>query len=290
MAGKYLARVAFLFPLLLFTFSYAAFHAGALQPRPAPRSFRFCILGDRTGEAVSGVYQEAWREANLDHPDFVITVGDTIQGGNDLTLDSEWREVQHLLNPYRRYPLFLIPGNHDIWSPASARAYEQFSRHPLHYSFDFQQAHFTVLDNSRTDDLPAGEIAFLRQDLELHRETPLKFVFMHRPSWILQVVLQNPDFPLNRLVKQYGVKFVIAGHIHQMLRFDLQGITYVSLASSGGHLRQQKDYQHGWFFEHTLVEVDGGAVRVRIKELTAPFGEGRETALSDWGSAGLEAQ
>ena len=32
------------------------------------KSFRFAILGDRTGEAVSGVYEEAWREAAAERP------------------------------------------------------------------------------------------------------------------------------------------------------------------------------------------------------------------------------
>jgi len=48
----------------------------------AADDFDFAILGDRTGDSVQGVYEEAWREANLDHPAFAITVGDTIQGGD----------------------------------------------------------------------------------------------------------------------------------------------------------------------------------------------------------------
>jgi 3',5'-cyclic-AMP phosphodiesterase len=249
--------------------------------------FHFAILGDRTGGAVPGVYEQAWRETDRDHPDFVISVGDTIEGGKDLTADAEWQHIMRILAPYRRYRLFLTPGNHDVWSVASAQAFEKYSKDPLHYSFDYKQTHFTVLDNSRSDSLPADELAYLEKDLQAHQKQPIKFIFSHRPSWILQVVLRNPEFSLQRLAKRYGVKYVIAGHLHEMLHFELDGVTYLSMASSGGHLRSTKRYEDGWFFQHTYVTVRGNSVDFRIKELGAPFGRSRVTNPEDWGFAGL---
>ncbi|MGI8958475.1 MAG: metallophosphoesterase family protein [Bryobacteraceae bacterium] len=249
--------------------------------------FHFVILGDRTGGAAPGVYEEAWRETDRDHPDFVISVGDTIEGGNDLNADAEWQQIMHTLAPYRHYRLFLTPGNHDVWSEASAQAFEKYSKRPLHYSFDYQQAHFTVLDNSRSDRMPAEELAYLQKDLQVHEKQPVKFIFSHRPSWILQAVLGNPHFPMQRLAKQYGVNYVIAGHVHEMLHFQLDGATYLSIASSGGHLRSTKRYQDGWFFQHTFVTVRGNSVDFKIKELDPPFGRSRVTQPADWGPAGL---
>lgn len=262
--------------------------AGAMVAYDAPQEhFRFAIIGDRTGEAVPGVWAEVWRETDRDHPDFIITVGDTIEGGDDLTMDAQWREMMRMLAPYRKYRIFFTPGNHDVWSIASAQAFEKYAKRPLHYSFDYKQAHFTVLDNSRSDDLPATEFAFLRNDLEQHSKQPLKFVFSHRPFWILQTVLGNPQFPFHQLAKQYGVRYVIAGHIHQMLHFELDGITYLSMASSGGHLRNSKQYEKGWFFQHTIVTLSAGSVAFAIKEVAPPFGQSRVTTPADWGVAGL---
>ncbi len=261
---------------------------GGLAAFTASRDeFHFVILGDRTGGAVPGVYEEAWREAGRDHPDFVITVGDTIEGGNDRTVDSEWQQIMQTLAPYRGYRLFLTPGNHDVWSAASAQAFEKYAKHPLHYSFDYKQAHFTILDNSRSDNMPVEELAYLQKDLEAHQKQPVKFVFSHRPSWILQVVLDNPSFPLQQLAKRYGVKYVIAGHLHEMLHFEVDGVTYLSIASSGGHLRASKRYEDGWFFQHTLVTVRGASANFEIKELGPPFGRSRITTAADWGVAGL---
>jgi hypothetical protein len=47
---------------------------------PAPDSFRFAILGDRTGEAQRGVYEQVWEEVAAESPALVVSVGDTIQG------------------------------------------------------------------------------------------------------------------------------------------------------------------------------------------------------------------
>ncbi len=217
----------------------------------------------------------------------MINVGDSIQGGDDRTVDEEWRKFLAILEPYRRFRFYYTPGNHDVWSPRSAQAYERYTRHALHYSFDYGQAHFVILDDSRSDVMPAAELAFLKQDLELHKSQPLKFVFSHRPSWILNVVLGNPEFTLNRLARQYGVQFVIAGHIHQMLSFQLDNIRYLSMASSGGHLRASKRYEDGWFFAHTLVTISGKSITMQIKELEPPFGKGRVTGPGDWGATGL---
>jgi predicted phosphodiesterase len=274
-------------PLSSLNFSIAFCCAIALWASGRSHDFRFVILGDRTGSAVPGVYQQVWRDTALDHPDFVINVGDTIEGGDDLTADSQWKSVLQGLAPYRRFRIFYTPGNHDVWSLASAQSYEKFTGRPLHYSFDYQNAHFTVLDNSRSEQLPSEELAYLQKDLAAHARQPIKFVFMHRPSWIVPVLLQNPDFPLQRLAKRWGVEYVVAGHIHQMLHFDLDGVTYLSMASSGGHLRDEKQYEKGWFFQHTLVTVRGESTIFTIKETGAPFGQSRITTLRDWGVAGL---
>jgi 3',5'-cyclic-AMP phosphodiesterase len=245
-------------------------------------SFRFVLLGDRTGEAQAGIYERVWQQAAAERPAFVVSIGDTIQGLDDATAAREWQEVLAALRPYRHIPLYLTPGNHDVWSLLSERLFRQYSGHPLHYSFNYAQVHFTILDNSRSDELPGGELQFLERDLEAHRDQPVKFILSHRPSWLLDAALQNSNFALHRLAKKYGARYVIAGHVHQMLHIDLEGISYVSLPSAGGHLRLSGRYEDGWFFGHTLVEVSGASVRFQIEEAG-----GRMTTLNDWGNLGL---
>jgi predicted phosphodiesterase len=249
-------------------------------------SFRVALLGDRTGETRPGVYEQVWKEIATEAPAFVVSVGDTIQGTEDESAEAQWREVSQLLMSYKRYTLYLAPGNHDIWSTKSERLFRQHAS-GLHYSFDYGHAHFTILDNSRTEELSRQELVFLEADLRAHAAQPLKFVVSHRPSWLLNVALQNPDFSLHQLAKRFGVEYVIAGHVHQMLHFELEGVTYLSMASSGGHLRSSEAYEDGWFFGHALVVVEGKKVSFEIRELRPPYGRGRVTRLAEWGMRGL---
>lgn len=265
----------------------AAIAIAAALALPQPERFTFAILGDRTGEAQPGVYEQMWREAAAERPAFVVTTGDTIQGLDDAAAEAQWREAEAIWKPYRAIPLYLAPGNHDIWSEASEKLYRRHSGRPTRYGFDYLQAHFTVLDNSRSNELAEDDVAFLESDLKAHAAAAVKFVVMHRPSWILNVALGNGDFAVHRLARQYGVQYVIAGHIHQMLRFGLDGVTYLSMPSSGGHLRLSKGYGEGWFFGHARVGVRGREIDFSIEEAKAPHGQGRVTRPEDWGLAGL---
>jgi predicted MPP superfamily phosphohydrolase len=242
--------------------------------------FHFVILGDRTGETQPGIYEQLWKKTAAENLAFVITVGDTIQGQDDKTADAEWREAQQIFK--KGITLYLTPGNHDIWSDLSDRLFRKYSGHPPHYSFDYEQAHFTILDNSRTDQFSAAELAWLETDLRAHENQPLKFVFSHRPSWIIEVLLKNPHSQIHQLAKKYGVQYVISGHVHQMIHSNFEGITYLSMPSAGGHLRGTEKYEDGWFFAHTLVEVTGAEVHFQIKDL-----QNHITTATDWGPAGL---
>jgi 3',5'-cyclic-AMP phosphodiesterase len=252
-----------------------------------PASFRFAIIGDRTGEAQPGVYERVWHDAAAENPAFVVSVGDTIQGLNDETADAEWQQVETMLSSWSRFPLYLAPGNHDIWSTRSEKLFQKYAGHPPHYSFDYGEAHFTVLDNSRSDQLSSAELTFLDEDLKQHNNQRLKFIVSHRPSWLLKAVIGDPNFRLHQIAKKYGARYVIAGHTHEMLHAELEGVDYISMVSAGGHLRATGKYEDGWFFGYAVVDVNAKGAEIHIHELGAPYGQGRVTTLSDWGKAGL---
>jgi predicted MPP superfamily phosphohydrolase len=251
-------------------------------PAPVPESFHFAILGDRTGEAQPGVYEKVLQAATSDHPAFVLSVGDTIQGLRDEAAVGEWQQWERLMQPFRKYAFYLAPGNHDVWSEGSAQLFAEHAGKPLHYSVDYGTVHITVLDNSRAEQFSAGELSFLEQDLKAHADAPVKFIVSHRPSWLINVLTRDTDFPLHRLARKYGVNYVVAGHVHEMLHFRLEGVEYVSLMSSGGHLRASGRYEDGWFFGYAGVAVQGGMVQFRVHGLN-----GRETSLGEWGSGGI---
>lgn len=256
----------------------------------AQTSFRFTIIGDRTGETEPGVYQRVLKEAAAGNPAFFLSVGDTIQGMRDLINEAEWQDAEQMLAPYKRIPLFLTPGNHDVWNDSSAALYRRHSGHDLHYSFDYGRAHFTVLDNSRTEVFTADEMAFLTDDLKAHASQPLKFIVSHKPLWAVSVMLDSPNFELHRIAKRFGVQYVIAGHVHGMMQSVLDGVTYISAPSAGGNLRASQKYEDGWFYGYIPVEVTPAGVKISVQEIGAPFGKGRVNQLSDWGKTGLASE
>jgi len=273
-------------PLALSVWLLLDSRAAAQRSATENTSFHFVILGDRTGETQPGVYEHVWQEAAAEDPAFVLSVGDSIQGLNDATAEAEWLQFERILTPYRRFQLFLAPGNHDIWSTRSAALFQKYAAHLAHYSFDHAQAHFTILDNSQSDNFSPQELQLLETDLEAHKDQRVKFIVSHRPSWLVDAMFQNTRSRLHQLAKKYGVQYVIAGHLHQMLDIDLEGVRYVSMASAGGHLRGTEQYGDGWFFGYALVGVHGQAVDFHIKELKPPHGQGRVTEPKDWLKAG----
>ena len=248
--------------------------------------FRFVILGDRTGSLLPGVYEQVLKEAAALNPAFIITVGDSIEGLEDILAPRQWAEWKAITAPYSRIPVYLTPGNHDVWSPLSESLYLRAAGHPLHYSFDYQAAHFTILDTSRSDLMPASEMAFLEQDLKSHSTQTVKFVITHRPSWALNIMMDNTDFAAHQLAKKYGVQYAVAGHIHGLIHSQLEGINYVSVPSAAGSLRATRRYQDGWFYGYSVVEVGPKGVTWEVHELKPPHGEGRVTKIQDWGKSG----
>ena len=252
--------------------------------------FRFSIIGDRTGGVTPFIYGRVWREVDLLHPDFVINVGDTIEGGNDERGVKEWQELRTVWEKYKHYPLYFTPGNHDIWSEASKAMYEKESGRATFYGFNYQDAHFTVLDNSRTPELTDAQLKFLEEDLTANAERSPKFVFFHRPFWIAPLKLGSGEFPLHQIVKKHGVAQVISGHGHQFVRIVRDGIVYMEVGSSGGTiargLRNGQGFSQGFFYHHVWSRVKGSKIEMTVKEIDGQMGQGRMFRAEDWDTNG----
>jgi 3',5'-cyclic AMP phosphodiesterase CpdA len=247
---------------------------------PPANDFHFAIMGDRTGLGSAQVYERVWKEIGQLHPDFVINVGDTIQGMNDSLAAAEWEEL-HRLWRSAPYPLYFTPGNHDIWNDFSRRLYEQQTGRPAFYSFNFQNAHFTVLDNSISLELSDQQHRFLEDDLKANPDRAPKFVFFHKPFWILPLKLGSGEFPLHRLARQYGVNYVVCGHVHQLIRIQRDGVVYLDVGSSGGNMERGtsrgQGFAQGWFYQYVWVAVNGARAQLQVAELG-----GKMHPIEDW--------
>ena len=275
----------------------AAFAALGLRAVEEPKNdFRFAVIGDRTGGAQPQIYGRVWREVDLLHPDFVLNVGDTIQGGDDATAAQEWKELRPIWARYNHYPLYFTVGNHDVWSDVSKQLYQQEAGRPTHYSFDYESAHFTVLDTAGERDDPyrgrlsPQQMEFLAADLEANKDKDPKFVLFHHPFWIAELESEDSASALHELAKKYGVDHVISGHGHKFVRRVRDGIVYMEVGSSGGQmiggLVRGEGFKDGRFYHWVWAHVKNGKVSFTVKEIDGAMGAGRMFPAEDWDENG----
>lgn len=80
-----------------------------------PENFQFVIVADRTGGHRPGVFNQAMDKINLLQPEFVMSVGDLIEGytENEPELNAQWDELDTMVDKLDM-PFFYTVGNHDI--------------------------------------------------------------------------------------------------------------------------------------------------------------------------------
>src|SRR5262245_40169113 len=97
-----------------------------------PSGFTFGLHSDRTGLARPGVFERAIEVLNWLQPDFVVQIGDLIEGyiTDEGEISAQWDEVDAILARLD-VPLFRVVGNHDV-SNETMRS-EWVHRHGLLY-------------------------------------------------------------------------------------------------------------------------------------------------------------
>lgn len=112
-----------------------------------PAEFQFVVIGDRGGGANPlGTFEQAMGQLNLLRPEFVINVGDLIEGYtyDRAEVDAEWDEAEAILAKLEM-PFFLVRGNHDVNFPPTKEAWTDLFG-PGYYHFVYKDALFIALD------------------------------------------------------------------------------------------------------------------------------------------------
>ena len=208
---------------------------------PGAGPFNFVVYGDN--RTRPDVHRNVMSEL-LKHgiPDFVVQTGDMVANGEDNAQWAEFFEIERTL--LRQAAFFPTLGNHE----RNTRYFQDFFQKGQYYSFNWGNAHFTVLNsdiaNTSTDEktrtaLWAEQTRWLEEDLKHHQDATFRFVIAHHPP-ITAVASRQGDNPhmteLMSLFETYHVTAGLFGHDHNYQHYLRNGIHYITTGGGGAPL------------------------------------------------------
>lgn len=234
------------------------------------QGMRFFFIADN--HSRPGMYQQFVAVANSEDPDLVVEGGDFVHDGTE-------PEIQraYALRKQLESPLYMVTGNHDAELRGPFK--EPPPQIPPFQSFDTKGVHFILLDNEN-ETLSEDQFKQLEADLKANKGKPT-FLAMHVPPKLSKEpltvklgkkipmnfaspLMRNPKQVerLHNLMKEYGVKAVLAGHTHFGDEVTEDGVRYIVAGSSGG-LNPSPGEQK----EFLDIRVDGEQVDVKRRQL-----------------------
>lgn len=267
--------------------------------------FTFAVFSDLTGGERDGVFAVATEQLRLLRPEFVIGVGDLIEGGSEDRglLDREWESFDARASRAVG-PLFYVGGNHDLINPVQWDIWEErYGRR--YYYFVYKDALFLVLDTednsaarqqeihdkrmdaleriavegweiyseteygqmqeTSTGTISAAQSAYFRSVIAEHPRVRWTFLFMHKPAWLKP---GEKNFLAIEEALEGRPYTVFNGHNHNYVYRTRRGRDYIQLGTTGGvqHPRADKAVDHV-----TLVTVSDSGVDIANLELAGIF-------------------
>ncbi len=197
-----------------------------------PSNFQFAIVADRTGGNRRGVFEVGVEKLNLVMPEFVMCVGDLIQGYTTDTalIAQQWDEVNQIISGLKM-PFFYLPGNHDITNKVMEKEWEKrYGRR--YYNFVYKNVLFITLDSNDDDDynLTREQTDFVLKTLKENRGVRWTFLFMHHPIWTYDTGGRFEEIQEALKSRKHTV---IAGHEHRYHHREINNANYYILATTG---------------------------------------------------------
>ncbi len=209
-----------------------------LDPNAGPETFQFAIVSDRTGGHRAEVFERAVARINLMQPEFVMSVGDLIEGGKKKkdVLEAEWKEFDGYVKKLQM-PFFYVPGNHDTGNKDSDALWrERLGRRWYH--FVYRDVMFLCLNSDDPDgtgapSLGKEQVAYAEKALADNKGVRWTFVFIHKPIWTAANQAKRGWEAVEKALKGRNYN-VFCGHVHRFRKFVRQGMNYYQLATTGG--------------------------------------------------------
>ncbi len=203
-----------------------------------PENFQFAIVADRTGGHRKGVFEDAVRKLNLMQPEFVVSIGDFIEGNTTDRdrINYEWDEFTGFIDRLQM-PFFYVPGNHDCGNEDMDAVWkERFGT--FYYHFVYKDVLFLCLNSveAMKDSCFAGiekpQYNYIRKVLKQHPDVRWTMVFMHKPLWTFDNTRYWNDVEVLLKDREHTV---FVGHKHKYVKYERNNGKYFILATTGGY-------------------------------------------------------
>ena len=211
--------------------------------------FRFAIMGDRTGGNRAGVFDSAISKINLMQPDFVMTVGDLIEGYSEDTnlIRQQWVAVDSAIHKLVM-PFHYLAGNHDYTSKASQYVWHERLGKSYYY-FKHKDVLFLCLNSNipSHEKISKEELSYFRKALQKHKDVKWVMVFVHHPLWKYEKGEHWKE--LEKMLGKFNYT-VFAGHEHKYQKSLINGHEYYITATCGGVTLKEKETDKS--YDHIL--------------------------------------
>lgn len=259
-----MARLRLFYTFLLIFFNTFLFQKGLSQQRlPVTNvswnddtsGLHFAIITDLWGGRRPGIFEDAVVKLNLLQPQFVISVGDLIDGKSydSVEINRQWNEFDRDIAPLQM-PFFYVPGNHDISNEIMEKEWRKRLGQP-YYHFVYKNVLFLCVntEDGGSGGIKKDQVAYFKKAIEENKNVRWTFLFMHRPVWQGKGQKQEGYEQIESLLegRQYTL---FSGHHHTYLSSIKNGKKHFVLGSTGGgsDLRGEK---YGEYDHITLVSL-----------------------------------
>ena len=207
-------------------------------------------------------------------PDFIIQTGDMVADGNDSSQWPVFFDIEKEL--LRQTAFFPSLGNHE----RNTHYFEDIFQGAPYYSFDWGNAHFSVLDSDIGN--VAGyergksvfwneQVRWLEEDLLAHEKADFRFIVAHHPPFTAVASRQGDNAhmaALTPMLEKYHVAAAFFGHDHNYQHYVKNGVHYVTTGGGGAPLYDVSKPAAGITVKVVRVE---NFVDVSVEGKTAKF-------------------
>lgn len=264
-------------------------------------NIRFAVIGDLTGGERAGIFDIAVEGLTALQPDFILSIGDLIDGGIEDTreLNQQWQFFKDRIDK-TQVPFYPVVGNHDI-SNLIMRNWWQETIAPRYYHIRHKDILFLMLDSEDYPDERFAQMAQIRLDgiavykrnpadfanteyaklferkygqirnkqsdyfeqvLKKHDDVKWTFVLMHKPLW---KQAEKTGFSQIETALQGRQYTVFNGHTHTYHYTHRFGQDYIQLGTTGGAFTSADD---GEYMDHILMVSKSPNSKPRLLNIT----------------------